>query len=150
MDPSDTICPAKYCLNRNKFPSSRKIIFAQKEVIFLKSTKQSVGVHQRKKDLRRLLLYLLYGWGMPTFLTLTIYLFSRSTFLPYSIRPYVGTSVCFIENSKLSLIVKLSVIMGVTYIFDVMSAFFDMSKMGVVPEYIEIIWDCINCLQGMK
>ncbi|KAJ8915636.1 hypothetical protein NQ315_003420 [Exocentrus adspersus] len=179
------------------------------------STKQSVGVYQRRKDLKKFLLYILYGWGMPTLLTLIIFLFSRYPVLPYAIQPYVGTSVCFIESrtvfhlpglkimlgsyflrfphlviqlvntvlffktilyclkikneinkindttknekkssfkkdkERLSLIVKLAIIMGVTYIFDVMSAFVDMSKMGVIPQYIEIIWDCINCLQGV-
>lgn len=38
--------------------------------------------------------------------------------------------------------------MGFTFIFETMSGFFEMSDMGVVPKYIEIIWDSINCLQG--
>ncbi|KAJ8958950.1 hypothetical protein NQ318_019721 [Aromia moschata] len=150
------------------------------------TTKQTVGVHQRKKDLRRLLWYMLYGWGMPTALTLIIFIFSSNPVLPYSIHPFVGTAVCFIENrsgnyaailflrlphlviqlvntvlffktivyclkikneinkindttkhernsnfkrdkERLSLILKLSVIMGVTFIFDVMSNF-DIKK----------------------
>ncbi|XP_018579861.1 probable G-protein coupled receptor Mth-like 6 isoform X2 [Anoplophora glabripennis] len=172
------------------------------------STKQSVGVYQRRKDLKKLLYYLIYGWGMPTLLTLIIFFFSEKKILPYVIQPFVGTNICFIENrpnnygaiiflrlphfliqlvntalffktilyclrikneinkindttksekkssfnkdkERLSLILKLAIIMGVTYIFDVMSSFVEMSKMGIIPQYIEIIWDIINCLQGV-
>ncbi|KAJ8978576.1 hypothetical protein NQ317_015993, partial [Molorchus minor] len=162
------------------------------------STKQSIGAHQRRKDLKRLLWYLLYAWGMPICLTLIIYIFNSNTYLPYSIHPYIGENQCFLERrpgnyaqilflrlphliiqivntvlffktilyclrikneinrindtskyerknnfkkdrERLFLILKLSVIMGVTFVFDATSSFFDMSEMGV---FIFIIFIC--------
>lgn len=172
------------------------------------STKQYVGVYQRRRDLKKLLYYLIYGWGMATLLTLIIFFFSEKNFLPYVIQPFVGSNVCFIERrpgnygaiiflrlphfliqlvntvlffktilyclrikneinkindttknekksnfnkdkERLSLILKLAIIMGVSYIFEVLSSFVEMSKMGTIPAYIEIILDIIICLQGV-
>ncbi|CAG9814500.1 unnamed protein product [Phaedon cochleariae] len=172
-----------------------------------RSTKHSVGLYQRRRDLKKILWYTLYGWGMPTALSLIIYGFSQSIILPYAIHPYVGSTSCFIESRKgnyaatlflrfphcliqivntvlffktilycmkikneinrindttkyekkhrfkkdkerLFLILKLSVIMGLGFIFDTISGFVVMSELGSVPKYIEIVWDCFNCLQG--
>lgn len=49
---------------------------------------------------------------------------------------------------RLLLIFKLSVIMGVFLLFEVVSGFTDMSK-NPITKYIEIVWDTINNLQGM-
>ncbi|KAG5889462.1 hypothetical protein JTB14_016441 [Gonioctena quinquepunctata] len=172
------------------------------------STKQSIGMYQRKKDLKRFFAYMIYGWGMPLLLTLIIFMFSSLDVLPYAIQPYVGGTFCFIEPRKnnfaallflrfphliiqivnvilfiktityclrikneinkindtsrhekkykfkkdqerLFLILKLSVIMGVNYIFDTLTSFVNLNELGTVPKYIEIIWDIINCLQGV-
>ncbi|KAG5889460.1 hypothetical protein JTB14_016440 [Gonioctena quinquepunctata] len=53
------------------------------------------------------------------------------------------------DRDRLFLILKLLVIMGMSFIFEVVSAFFQMSEMGPVPEYIELVWDMINALQGV-
>ncbi|CAH2003758.1 unnamed protein product [Acanthoscelides obtectus] len=169
-------------------------------------TRQAVGVHQKRRDCRRLITYMLCGWNLPAFHTLIIYAFSVSRILPEAVHPYIGYRMCFIENrnyaailflrfphlciqivnvilfaktinyclkvkneisrtidvskfekkdrfkrnkENLSLILKLSVIMGVTFLFDTMTGFFRMSEMGDLLKYIEIIWDSINCLQGV-
>ncbi|XP_074040713.1 probable G-protein coupled receptor Mth-like 6 isoform X2 [Leptinotarsa decemlineata] len=172
------------------------------------TTKHSIGITQRRKDLKRLLVYMSYGWGVPLILTLIIYMFTSLNVLPYEIQPFVGTTQCFIESrtnnyagvlflrlphliiqiintvlfvqtisyclrikneinkiddtirhqqkykfkrdqERLFLILKLSVIMGVNYSFDALSAFVKMSDFGTVAKYIEVTWDCINCLQGV-
>lgn len=43
---------------------------------------------------------------------------------------------------------KLSIIMGNSYVFEIVSAFFEMAKMGPILKYTEIIWDVVNALQG--
>lgn len=50
---------------------------------------------------------------------------------------------------RLFLILKLSVIMGISFMFEVASSFLVMREMGTTAMYIEIIWDIINCLQGL-
>ncbi|KAJ8978578.1 hypothetical protein NQ317_015995, partial [Molorchus minor] len=62
------------------------------------SIKQTIGVHQRNRDIKRLVKYLLYGWGIPTILTLIIYLFYQFRVLPYSIQPFLGQRRCFFEK----------------------------------------------------
>jgi hypothetical protein len=37
--------------------------------------------------------------------------------------------------------------MGMLFLFEVVSSFFDFSTSSKT-EYVEIIWDTINCLQG--
>ncbi|KAJ8915635.1 hypothetical protein NQ315_003419 [Exocentrus adspersus] len=172
------------------------------------SAKRTVGAHQRKRDLKKLLSYFLYGWGVPTVLTLVILFFYTYRILPYPIQPIMAVKKCFFERragnyahalffnlphlviqlvntvlfiktivyclkvkneidkindttkddknrrfqkdkERLFLILKLSVIMGVSFMFEVVSAFFDMSQMGDIPKYIEIVWDTINCSQGI-
>ncbi|XP_072393650.1 G-protein coupled receptor Mth2-like isoform X1 [Diabrotica undecimpunctata] len=49
----------------------------------------------------------------------------------------------------LFLILKLSIVMGMSYIFEVVTAFFNMSELGTVPKYIEIVFDSFNALQGV-
>lgn len=39
--------------------------------------------------------------------------------------------------------------MGISFIFEAVSQFLDMANMGLVPKYIEMVWDIINALQGM-
>ncbi|XP_057653086.1 G-protein coupled receptor Mth2-like [Diorhabda carinulata] len=53
------------------------------------------------------------------------------------------------DRQRLFLIIKLSVVMGIGLIFEVITAFFDMSELGTVPKYIEIIFDLYNALQGV-
>lgn len=38
--------------------------------------------------------------------------------------------------------------MGLLLLFEVISGFFDMSQ-NKVTKYIEIVWDTVNCLEGM-
>lgn len=68
---------------------------------FCRSTTGSLGVYQRKKDLKKLLGYMAYGWGMPLILSLLIYGLSITESLSDTIRPYIGTKSCFLERSKL-------------------------------------------------
>ncbi|KAJ8915633.1 hypothetical protein NQ315_003417 [Exocentrus adspersus] len=49
---------------------------------------------------------------------------------------------------RLFLILKLSVIMGISFMFEVISGFFEMKEMGTTAMYVEIILDTIYCLQG--
>lgn len=58
--------------------------------------------------------------------------------------------------SRLGLIIKLSVVMGITFIFEIVSSFYDfhpskLSSLGVTNAltWIEIILDSINCCQGI-
>nr|XP_023016750.1 probable G-protein coupled receptor Mth-like 2 [Leptinotarsa decemlineata] len=172
------------------------------------TTRLYLGTTQRKMDFTKLLVYSLYGWGVPLLLTLVIFVFHKWKVLPYSIQPFLAEVKCFFDTKRgnyakdlfyniplliiqlvnmvlfiktvlyclevkndinkindttknekmkryhsdkerLFLILKLLVIMGMSYIFEVVSAFFDMSEMGFIPKYIEIIWDTINALQGV-
>ncbi|CAH1105132.1 unnamed protein product [Psylliodes chrysocephalus] len=171
------------------------------------STTGSLGVYQRKKDLKKLLGYMAYGWGMPLILSLLIYGLSITESLSDTIRPYIGTKSCFLERrpgnhaqlvflrmphlliqiinaflfmktilycirikneiqrindnkdekklkfnrdkEKLFLILKLAVIMGVTFIFDTVTSFVDFHSLGTFWSNFEIVVDCINCLQGV-
>ncbi|XP_060518274.1 G-protein coupled receptor Mth2-like [Cylas formicarius] len=168
--------------------------------------KRSIGRDQRKKDLKKILLYCLYGWGMPIFHTLLILTLETFKILPESIQPYVGIFFCILEKrnyahivfllvpqlilqiintilfiktitycinvkneiskmndtkgrkektkfaidkDRLSLIIKLAVIMGVIFVFEVISAFFDMNKISSFTKNFEIVMDTITCLQGV-
>ncbi|XP_018579852.1 G-protein coupled receptor Mth2-like [Anoplophora glabripennis] len=170
------------------------------------SMQQTKGPLRNK--LKKLFLYLLYGWGVPTVMTLIIALFYNYRVLPYSIQPYMAEIKCFFDRKeenysqalffnlphliiqlvntvffikttiyclkvkneinrikdtvsdernkrfqkdkeRLFLILKLSVIMGISFMFEVISSFFDMKKMGTTAIYIEIVWDLLNCLQGV-
>ncbi|XP_045470215.1 probable G-protein coupled receptor Mth-like 6 isoform X2 [Harmonia axyridis] len=51
-------------------------------------------------------------------------------------------------QERLSLIMKLAIIMGVLFIFETVSSFVDFRK-NVCTEYIEVVWDSINCFQGV-
>ncbi|XP_045470220.1 probable G-protein coupled receptor Mth-like 3 isoform X2 [Harmonia axyridis] len=51
-------------------------------------------------------------------------------------------------KERLSLIMKLAIIMGVFFIFETISSFYDFRK-NVYTEYIEVVWDSINCFQGV-
>lgn len=48
---------------------------------------------------------------------------------------------------RFGLVAKLLITMGVPYLFEVVSSFYDF-KMNSVTRIIEIAWDLINCLQG--
>lgn len=56
-------------------------------------------------------------------------------------------TVISIFFSRLILILKLSVTMGISFVFEVVSSLVDFSA-NSQTEYVEIIWDTINCLQG--
>lgn len=63
---------------------------------------------------------------------------------------------CSYFFSRLGLIIKLSVVMGITFIFEIVSSFYDfhpskLSSLGVTNAltWIEIILDSINCCQGI-
>lgn len=171
------------------------------------TTKHSIGTFQRRKDLKKLLGYMAYGWGTPLILTLIIFAFSITDVLPNAVKPYVGTTACFIvtmqgnyalliflrlphlviqivntflfirtimyclrikneierindtknekkvkfnrDKEKLYLILKLAVIMGITFIMDTVTGFVDMNNFGSFWMTVEIVIDCINCLQGV-
>lgn len=67
---------------------------------YYRSTRHPVGSFQRRKDLKRLLIYMSYGWGSPMLLTLIVYIFSLKKVLPESIQPYIGHTKCLIDSSK--------------------------------------------------
>ncbi|CAG9853605.1 unnamed protein product [Phyllotreta striolata] len=171
------------------------------------STKHSMGVYQRRKELKKLLIYTAYGWGMPLLLTILIYVLSITESLSDTIRPYVGTKTCFLEKrtgnyaqliflrlphlliqltnaflflktilyclrikneierindnkdekkakfnkdkEKLFLILKLAVIMGISFIVDTITSFVDLNSLGTFWSNVEIVIDFINCLQGV-
>ncbi|KAJ8915634.1 hypothetical protein NQ315_003418 [Exocentrus adspersus] len=52
------------------------------------------------------------------------------------------------KKERFGLVIKLSIIMGIFYLFEVVSSFYDFKKNSIM-EHVEIIWDCINCLQGL-
>ncbi|KAL3282448.1 hypothetical protein HHI36_005634 [Cryptolaemus montrouzieri] len=49
---------------------------------------------------------------------------------------------------RLGLIMKLAVIMGVSFLFETISSMYNFQKY-TVTSYIEVVWDTINCLQGV-
>ncbi|KAJ3654382.1 hypothetical protein Zmor_013573 [Zophobas morio] len=171
--------------------------------------KSFVTSTQKRRELKRFLLYSLYGWGLPAFLTLLTYLIHEVVVVPYSVRPILGTYKCFwerisgnygmiiyyvtplvlmeignlvlflrtvyyclkvkgeinrmndtrmsvkerkktynVDKEQLLLILKLSVTMGLSFAFEVVSSMFNFQT-NRVTEYIEIIWDTINCFQGV-
>ncbi|KAL1490637.1 hypothetical protein ABEB36_013298 [Hypothenemus hampei] len=164
--------------------------------------KRTIGSDQRRKDLKKFLLYMLYGWGVPFLHTLSILFFDFYKILPESIQPHVGIHKCFIEFSnqahevfllvpqlffqiintvmfiktiiycikvkneirrmndsarsgrynadkgRLLLVIKLAVIMGIIWIGEVTSAFFDMSSYSTFTKYLEVVLDTFTCLQG--
>ncbi|KAK9872035.1 hypothetical protein WA026_015285 [Henosepilachna vigintioctopunctata] len=162
----------------------------------------------QRNEMKKLLLYSVYGWGFPMLWVLLILFFNDTKLLPKSIQPYVGYDECYFENydnrkgnyafsifitlplilqqivnivlfirtvrhcirvkseirrmddnnrsrndyqagkEKLYLVLKLGVVMGMLFLFETISA---IRKMDVNPitEHIEIVWDTINCLQGL-
>ncbi|KAF7275369.1 hypothetical protein GWI33_011820 [Rhynchophorus ferrugineus] len=60
--------------------------------------KRVIGSDQRRKDLKKYLLYCLYGWGLPLVYLLLIILVERLEILPNTIHPYIGIHYCIIEN----------------------------------------------------
>ncbi|CAH1118010.1 unnamed protein product [Phaedon cochleariae] len=54
----------------------------------------------------------------------------------------------FARRERFQLVVKLSLTMGMLYVFEVASSFVDFSA-NTITSTIEIIWDFINCLQGL-
>ncbi|KAJ8958954.1 hypothetical protein NQ318_019725 [Aromia moschata] len=53
-----------------------------------------------------------------------------------------------VQKERFGLISKLFVTMGIFFLFEVVSSFYDF-KQYTVTEYLEIVWDMINCLQGL-
>ncbi|CAH1998808.1 unnamed protein product [Acanthoscelides obtectus] len=53
-----------------------------------------------------------------------------------------------VKQERLVLVIKLSVTMGMLFLFELISSFVDF-KMNPTTANIEIIWDVINCLQGL-
>ncbi|XP_019878243.1 G-protein coupled receptor Mth2 isoform X2 [Aethina tumida] len=52
------------------------------------------------------------------------------------------------DKERLYLVMRLCLIMGCNFLFEVVSAFTDFS-VHPVTTYIEVVWDFINCLQGV-
>ncbi|XP_056634919.1 probable G-protein coupled receptor Mth-like 6 isoform X1 [Diorhabda sublineata] len=171
------------------------------------TTKHSIGTYRQRNDMKKLLGYMVYGWGAPLILTLVVFGFSVTDVLPTSFKPYVGTTACFLvamqgnyalliflrlphlviqlvntflfirtilyclrikneierindtknekkakfnkDKEKLYLILKLAVIMGITFIMDTVTGFVDMNNLGTFWMTVEIVIDSINCLQGV-
>ncbi|CAG9767913.1 unnamed protein product [Ceutorhynchus assimilis] len=53
-----------------------------------------------------------------------------------------------VNKERFMLVTKLSVIMGLSYIFEVVSSFYEFNQTRPT-KYLEIVWDIINCLQGV-
>jgi hypothetical protein len=49
---------------------------------------------------------------------------------------------------RFGLLLKLFLIMGVSFLFEVVSTFFDFKKNSTTA-VVETIWDTFNCLQGL-
>lgn len=62
--------------------------------------KRTIGSDQRRKDLKKFLLYFSYGWGLPLCHTLLILFFDLQRVLPESIQPHIGIFKCFLENRR--------------------------------------------------
>ncbi|XP_050309633.1 probable G-protein coupled receptor Mth-like 6 [Anthonomus grandis grandis] len=60
--------------------------------------KRTIGSDQRKKDLKKFLIYICFGWCLPLIYILAIYVLEISEILPESIHPYVGKYKCFLEQ----------------------------------------------------
>ncbi|CAG9859521.1 unnamed protein product [Phyllotreta striolata] len=54
----------------------------------------------------------------------------------------------FVKRQRFGLIIKLSFTMGILYLFEVVSSFYDFNQHNVTA-VVEIVWDFINCLQGV-
>lgn len=51
---------------------------------------------------------------------------------------------------RLFLILKLSIIMGITFTFEVIFGVVDIKNMDDAAKNFELVWDIINSLQGME
>nr|AXC32920.1 G-protein coupled receptor Mth-like 11 protein [Dastarcus helophoroides] len=166
-----------------------------------------IGVHQRKRDRKKFLLYNLHGWGTPIFLVSLVFAFHYSEVLPKSFHPYIGLYSCYLDRlagnyahlifsvlptavieivnfvlfiktitycirvkseinrmndtckaegkiklaadkENFILLVKLSIVMGILFLFEVVSAVVDLKKNKTL-EYLEVVWDTFNSLQGV-
>lgn len=171
------------------------------------TSKRAIGSDQRRKDLKKYLLYCLYGWGLPLCHLVLIITLEQTEILPNVIHPYIGVYYCIIEDrnyarilfllvpqlvfqvintvlfvktivycvrvkneinkmnhsskstesqkfsvnkERLILIIKLAIIMGFFWIFEVTTAFFsNMKKYSTFTKQLEVIFDNITCLQGI-
>lgn len=52
------------------------------------------------------------------------------------------------NKEKLILIFKLAIIMGISFLFETVSSIYNFNN-NKVTKYIEVVWDTINCLQGV-
>lgn len=52
------------------------------------------------------------------------------------------------DKERFILVIKLSIIMGSSYAFEVVSSFYDFSQTKST-KYLEIVWDIFNCLHGV-
>ncbi|KAF7274955.1 hypothetical protein GWI33_012382, partial [Rhynchophorus ferrugineus] len=156
----------------------------------------TIGHSQKKRDIKKFMLYSIYGWGVPVLIVFIIFVLEFTKCLPEPIHPYVGIFYCMFEKrnyssflfyllpqlifqfintvvffktiiycirvkneinklnevktkdnhkfaatkEKLGLIIKLATVMGVIYIFEVATGFFnDIEKYGKIAEILEII-----------
>nr|CAI5840483.1 unnamed protein product [Callosobruchus analis] len=65
----------------------------------------------------------------------------------YCLKNNVKKKKFFVKQERLGLVLKLSVAMGMLFLFELLSSFTDF-RSNPITATIEIIWDVINCLQG--
>jgi G protein-coupled receptor Mth (Methuselah protein) len=179
------------------------------QTCFFRTPKSYVSTTQKRSEVKKFVMYSLYGWGIPASLTLIAFLAYEIFDTPYVVRPFMGAFHCFwerrsgnygmflfysmplifmeianlvffvktivyclkikseinrmndnrisvkgrkkyynLDKEQLILILKLSVTMGISFVFEVVSSLVDFSA-NSQTEYVEIIWDTINCLQGV-
>lgn len=75
----------------------------------------------------------------------------RSGLLPISKGKNTLTFCSFLWNvsSRLSLLLKLFIVMGISWLFECVSSFYSFEKSETLRT-IETAWDLINCLQGNR
>ncbi|XP_045467311.1 probable G-protein coupled receptor Mth-like 3 isoform X2 [Harmonia axyridis] len=159
----------------------------------------------QRNELKRLIQYSVYAWGIPLIWVFIIVIFNSTAILSKAFHPHIGDKKCYMENTgdhpenygyftfivvpmliqqigniilfvktlihclrikgeiqrmnasskknykvgkeELHLVMKLAVIMGVSFLFETVSSVYNFNKNSVTRN-IEIVWDSINCLQG--
>nr|DAC74017.1 TPA_exp: secretin G protein-coupled receptor Mthl2 [Tribolium castaneum] len=173
------------------------------------SSKSFSSRQHRNKELKRFILYSLYGWGSPLVLTAIPLIFYHVDVLPSALQVIISEKKCvlyrgdgkyanflfstipltileicnltlFIKTvmyclkvkkeinkmndtqlikgersqklnnfrDRFGLLLKLFLIMGISFLFEVVSGFYDFKK-SETTIMVELIWDTFNCLQGL-
>ncbi|XP_017780275.1 PREDICTED: G-protein coupled receptor Mth-like isoform X1 [Nicrophorus vespilloides] len=63
-------------------------------------TMKLIKVGNKRRDRKRFIFYNLYGWGVPTVLTLITYVIYKTDCVPDPIKPVIGRGTCFFQHTR--------------------------------------------------